>query len=224
MEIRGGALHDQFVVDVIQGGAGTSTNMNANEVIANRALEILGDAPRRLRQVASTRTRQSQPEHERRLSHGDQSRSASAHRHPARHDAGGRRGVRRQGRGIRLGVEDGPHPTAGRGPDDAGPGIRHLRHHGQPRTPNVCRRPRSWSPRSTWAARRSAPDSTRIRCTPGWCAKSSGRSPVSRWPPRTIWWRPPRMSAPSSNCPVSSNAPREAVQDLQRPPAVVLGT
>ncbi|WP_313618262.1 aspartate ammonia-lyase [Agrobacterium sp.] len=40
-EIRDGALHDQFVVDVIQGGAGTSTNMNANEVIANRALEIL---------------------------------------------------------------------------------------------------------------------------------------------------------------------------------------
>ena len=35
-EIRAGRLHDQFVVDVIQGGAGTSTNMNANEVIANR--------------------------------------------------------------------------------------------------------------------------------------------------------------------------------------------
>ncbi|MFK4266128.1 aspartate ammonia-lyase [Streptomyces milbemycinicus] len=43
-EIRQGRLHDQFVVDVIQGGAGTSTNMNANEVIANRALEILGHA------------------------------------------------------------------------------------------------------------------------------------------------------------------------------------
>lgn len=43
-EIRGGALHDHFVVDLIQGGAGTSTNMNANEVIANRALEILGYA------------------------------------------------------------------------------------------------------------------------------------------------------------------------------------
>ncbi|KAA0579926.1 aspartate ammonia-lyase [Azospirillum sp. Sh1] len=41
-EILAGKLHDQFVVDVIQGGAGTSTNMNANEVIANRALEILG--------------------------------------------------------------------------------------------------------------------------------------------------------------------------------------
>ena len=39
--MRGG-LDDQFVVDVVQGGAGTSTNMNANEVIANRALELLG--------------------------------------------------------------------------------------------------------------------------------------------------------------------------------------
>jgi aspartate ammonia-lyase len=41
-EIRGGALLGEFIVDVIQGGAGTSTNMNANEVIANRALELLG--------------------------------------------------------------------------------------------------------------------------------------------------------------------------------------
>ena len=40
-EIREGALLDEFVVDVIQGGAGTSTNMNANEVIANRALELM---------------------------------------------------------------------------------------------------------------------------------------------------------------------------------------
>ena len=43
-EVRSGQLRDQFVVDVIQGGAGTSTNMNANEVIANRALEHLGHA------------------------------------------------------------------------------------------------------------------------------------------------------------------------------------
>ena len=43
-ELRAGKLHEQFVVDVIQGGAGTSTNMNANEVIANRALELLGAA------------------------------------------------------------------------------------------------------------------------------------------------------------------------------------
>lgn len=41
-EIIEGKYHDQFPVDMVQGGAGTSTNMNANEVIANRALEILG--------------------------------------------------------------------------------------------------------------------------------------------------------------------------------------
>jgi aspartate ammonia-lyase len=41
-EIRNKRLHEHFTVDMIQGGAGTSTNMNANEVIANRALEILG--------------------------------------------------------------------------------------------------------------------------------------------------------------------------------------
>jgi len=41
-EIMAGELHGEFMVGVIQGGAGTSTNMNANEVIANRALELLG--------------------------------------------------------------------------------------------------------------------------------------------------------------------------------------
>ena len=41
-EILDGNLRDQFIVDAIQGGAGTSANMNANEVIANRAIEIFG--------------------------------------------------------------------------------------------------------------------------------------------------------------------------------------
>ena len=41
-EVMDGELDGQFIVDRIQGGAGTSTNMNANEVIANRALELLG--------------------------------------------------------------------------------------------------------------------------------------------------------------------------------------
>lgn len=41
-EILSGKLHDQFIVDPIQGGAGTSANMNTNEVIANRATEIMG--------------------------------------------------------------------------------------------------------------------------------------------------------------------------------------
>ncbi len=41
-EIIGGQFHDQFITDAIQGGAGTSMNMNVNEVISNRAAEILG--------------------------------------------------------------------------------------------------------------------------------------------------------------------------------------
>ena len=41
-EVQHGRHHEHFLVDMIQGGAGTSTNMNANEVIANRGLELLG--------------------------------------------------------------------------------------------------------------------------------------------------------------------------------------
>ena len=41
-EIIDGKLHENFPIDMMQGGAGTSVNMNANEVIANRALEIMG--------------------------------------------------------------------------------------------------------------------------------------------------------------------------------------
>lgn len=41
-EVINGALYDEFIVDAIQGGAGTSANMNMNEVIANRAIELLG--------------------------------------------------------------------------------------------------------------------------------------------------------------------------------------
>jgi aspartate ammonia-lyase len=43
-EVIEGQWQDQFIVDAFQGGAGTSTNMNANEVLANRAIEILGGA------------------------------------------------------------------------------------------------------------------------------------------------------------------------------------
>jgi aspartate ammonia-lyase len=44
LEVIDGKLHDDFCLDVFQGGAGTSANVNANEVIANRALELMGYA------------------------------------------------------------------------------------------------------------------------------------------------------------------------------------
>lgn len=46
-ELRAGRYHEAFIVDMLQGGAGTSTNMNANEVIANLALRSMGQAPGR---------------------------------------------------------------------------------------------------------------------------------------------------------------------------------
>ncbi|MCS6960525.1 MAG: aspartate ammonia-lyase [Pseudanabaenaceae cyanobacterium SKYGB_i_bin29] len=51
-EILGGQLRDQFVVDIYQAGAGTSHHMNINEVIANRALELLGEAKGNYKRVS----------------------------------------------------------------------------------------------------------------------------------------------------------------------------
>jgi aspartate ammonia-lyase len=52
-EIIDGKLHDQFVVDMLQGGAGTSTNMCANEVIASRANELIGEARNSIAPISS---------------------------------------------------------------------------------------------------------------------------------------------------------------------------
>ena len=55
-EILEGKHHEQFPVDMIQGGAGTTTNMNANEVIANRALELMGHQRESINSVRLTIT------------------------------------------------------------------------------------------------------------------------------------------------------------------------
>ncbi len=72
-----GKYHDQFIVDWYQGGAGTSTNMNANEVLANIGLELTGHKKGEYQYPRAAR----RPEHvavdERLLSDGDQGRAAS---------------------------------------------------------------------------------------------------------------------------------------------------
>ena len=87
-DVLGGALRDQFVVDVYQAGAGTSHNMNANEVLANRAAERLGLRARRLRPRPPERSRQHGPVHERRVPDRD---TAGA---PARKRTAAARGAR----------------------------------------------------------------------------------------------------------------------------------
>ena len=69
-----GNLSDQFVVDVIQGGAGTSSNMNANEVIANRALEILGHPKGDYARLHPNDHVNLTPVHQRRLPHRREAR------------------------------------------------------------------------------------------------------------------------------------------------------
>ena len=80
--VRDGKYHDQFQVDWYQGGAGTSTNMNANEVLANVALELAGHQKGELRDRRAAR----RPEHvavdERLVSDRDQGRV-----HPAQRQA-----------------------------------------------------------------------------------------------------------------------------------------
>ena len=63
-EVLGGRFRDHFVVDVYQAGAGTSHNMNANEVLANRAEELLGGRARRVSSGPSERPRQHEPVHQ----------------------------------------------------------------------------------------------------------------------------------------------------------------
>ena len=122
-----GALRDQFVVDVYQAGAGTSHNMNANEVLANRAAELLGE-PRGatracIRTTTSTwRSRPTTSSRRRRASRccSAPSRSWSLPRSwPQSFDAKARK--------VRRRPEDGPHAPAGRRAHHARPGIRRLR-------------------------------------------------------------------------------------------------
>ena len=128
-----GLLDEHIVVDRLQGGAGTSTNMNVNEVLANRALQLLGAAARRLRPRLAARRPQPPPDHQRHLPHG-----AAPRRHPAAAPAGGagRRaagGVPGQGAGVRPRGQGRAHAAAGRRADHAGPRDGRLRRGPQPR-------------------------------------------------------------------------------------------
>ena len=123
-EITAGRLHDQFVVDMIQGGAGTSTNMNVNEVIANRGLEILGHAQGEYAFL-----------HPNDDVNGSQSTNDAyptalklgvflASRDTLAALARARGGAARKGERVRARHQDGPHAAPGRRADDARPGVR----------------------------------------------------------------------------------------------------
>ena len=106
-----GELLDQFVTDFIQGGAGTSTNMNANEVIANLALESLGHKKGEYQYVNPERPRELRAVDERRLSDGLPPRPdpAAGELHGGAAPAAGR--LLRQGLGSSTGSSRWAAPT-----------------------------------------------------------------------------------------------------------------
>ena len=138
--VRDGKYHDQFRVDWYQGGAGTSTNMNANEVLANVALELAGHNKGELRDRRAAR----RPEHvavdERLVPHRDQGRPHPAQRQAGRGAGAARRLLPRQGQRVHEDRQDGPHGAAGRGPHDGGPGVPRLRRVAGRRDPAPARR------------------------------------------------------------------------------------
>ena len=126
-ELIDGKLHDEFRLDVFQGGAGTSTNMNANEVIANRALELMGHKKGEYKYCDS---------HD----HVNGSQSTNDAYPTSLHvgmalgnvelvagDEGAHRGLPPQGQGVLEDPQDGAHAAPGRRADDARPGVRGLR-------------------------------------------------------------------------------------------------
>ncbi len=126
-EIRDGRHHEHFLVDVIQGGAGTSTNMNANEVIANRALELMGRPRGEYTTV--------HPNNHVNLSQSTNDVYPTAVKLALHTSIEGLRAAMRdlvdaflaKGREFGGYHQDGAHPVAGRRADDAGTGVLGLR-------------------------------------------------------------------------------------------------
>ena len=161
-----GKYHDQFLVDWYQGGAGTSANMNANEVLANIGLELSGHKKGEYQYLEphddlnmSQSTNDSYPtaikvafilRNEKLIAELQQLVAV----------------VPRQGQPVSRDPQDGAHRAAGRGADDGRPGVPRVRGVARERDPAAARTPRNTSTPSTWARPRSAPASTCRRATP----------------------------------------------------------
>ena len=139
-ELIDGKLHGEFRLDVFQGGAGTSTNMNANEVIANRALELMGH-------------RKGEYTHCDPHDHVNCSQSTNDAYPSALHIGMALGNIqlvaavneliaafRAKGREFGPRAEDGPHAAPGRRADDARPGVRGVRRDARRRGPGAAGR------------------------------------------------------------------------------------
>ena len=129
-EVIDGKWDHQFVVDIFQTGSGTSTNMNANEVIANRAIEILGGkrGDKSVHPNDHVNCGQSSNDVIPTAIHLAALDGIVHRAHPGVERIA--RGAAGQGEGVRRRSENWPHPFAGCHADPAGPGIQRLRQPG----------------------------------------------------------------------------------------------
>ena len=133
-EILEGELDDHFPLVVWQTGSGTQTNMNVNEVIANRAIEMLGGELGSKKPIHPERRRQPEPVLQRHLSHGHAHRRHR--RDPVAADPGGAdaaRDARPEGEGVRGHRQDRTDASPGRRPAHAGPGVFRMGFAARPR-------------------------------------------------------------------------------------------
>ena len=224
-EVVAGKFDDHFPLVVWQTGSGTQSNMNANEVISNRAIEMLGG------EIGSKK-----PVHPN--DHVNMGQSSNDTFPTAMHVA-----VAMTARDVTLpGLQklhgaladkaaefdrhhqDRPHPHPGRDAADPRPGVRRLCLPGRAGHQARDRRRSTTSTRSPRAAPRSAPVSTPARASPRRSPRGSPRSPACRSsPPRTS----SRLSPPTtrwSRCRARSRPwPPQPLQDRQRHPPARLG-
>ena len=215
-EIRAGKLHEQFVVDVIQGGAGTSTNMNANEVIANRALELLGH---------------SKGEYKHLHPNEDVNMSQSTNDvYPTSLTVAGYFGIselvdamavlRRAFEGkaeefrdvLKMGrtqLQDAVPMTLGQ--EFSTYAVMLGEDEERLKEAALLIREINLGATAIGTGINAHPEYAERVC------KRLAESPAFRSSPRPTWWRPRRTAAPSCSCRACSSASREAVQDLQRP-------
>ena len=221
-DVKEGRLDDQFVVDVLQGGAGTSTNMNANEVIANRALELLGRPPGRYDEVHPldhvNRSQSTNDVYPTAVRLGRSPRSMASPDPCTCSPRSARPSPISSGR-----AEGGTHPAAGRGPHDRRPGVRRVGRH-------PSRGASAHRGRTRAAARdQSRGHRDRHRHHRGAGVPRDRVPPPGRdhWPADCRRGRPGRGNLRHRSVRAAFRRAqahrREAVEDVQRPPVALLG-
>ena len=211
-EVIDGKLDEHFPLVVWQTGSGTQTNMNANEVIANRAIELLGGELGAQEAGPSERPRQHEPVVER---HASRPRCTSPRPSEiAQQLAAGARApaarARKKAKAVRATSSRSAAPTSGRDAADARPGVLRLRRAGRA---TASRASSGAAASSIQLAQGGTAVGTGLNAKPGFAERSpprSPRSPACRSSPRRTSSRRWPRTTPTCSCTARSTRSRPA--------------